>query len=96
MKEKDDFKKNISDKPWWQPAIYTFMKLSGWIAFPILIGVFIGKWLDKKFNSDPWLFLLSVGIAFIISMLGLVKNTLKEYKKIADEENSKKNNKKDE
>lgn len=67
---------------WWQPAIIMFLKLSAWIATPIIIALFLGKWLDKKYNTAPWLFLLCIGIAFFISMIGLIKNTLAEYKKI--------------
>ena len=55
--------------------------LSGWIAFPVIIALFLGKWLDKKFNTDPWLFLATIGLAFLISMYGLVINALKEFKR---------------
>lgn len=79
-----------SVKPaWWQPAVMMFVKLSTWIVFPVLLAVYVGKWLDKKYDSEPWLFLLSVGVAFIVSMVGLVINASKEYKKIQDEELSK-------
>lgn len=75
-------------KAWWQPALLMFARLSAWIIAPVLIGVFAGKWLDKKYGTAPWLFLASVGIAFIISMVGVVKNAMEEYKKI-DKENKK-------
>jgi len=78
---------------WWQPAVIMFLKLSAWIASPVIIALFLGKWLDKKFNTAPWLFLLCIGFAFFISMIGLIKNTLAEYKKIeetAKEEKAKK------
>jgi F0F1-type ATP synthase assembly protein I len=67
---------------WWQPAIIMFLKLSVWIAAPVIIALYFGKWLDKKFNTAPWLFLFCMGAAFLISMVGLIKNTLAEYKKI--------------
>lgn len=67
---------------WWQPALTMFIKLSGWIGFPIIIALFLGKWLDKKYNSAPWLLLACIGAAFVISMVGLVKETVSEYKKI--------------
>lgn len=85
--------KNI-EKPWWQPAIFMFFKLSGWIAIPIIIGAFLGKWLDKKYDSEPLLFLVSTGAAFIVSMFGLIKNTMEEFKKI-EKENQKKQEVKD-
>jgi len=63
-------------------ALKTFARLSTWIVFPVLLGVFLGKWLDNKYNSEPRWFLISVGLAFVVSMVGLVSDTLKEYKKI--------------
>jgi len=67
---------------WWQPAIIMFARLSAWIIGPVIVGLFIGKWLDNKYQSKPWLFLLSMAIAFVISIVGLIKNTKDEYEKI--------------
>lgn len=76
---------------WWQPAVFMFFRVSIWIAAPVLIGLFLGKWLDKRYDSEPWLFLLCIGIAFIFSMVGLVKNARDEFAKIEkDTEKSKK------
>ena len=75
--------------PWWKPGMELFLKLSGWIGGPVIIAVFVGKFLDRKYNTEPWLFLLSVGIAFAVSMIALVKIGFKEFKKI-EEENRKK------
>ena len=64
--------------PWWQPGLILFMRMSGWIAGPVILAVFIGKWLDKKCDTEPWLFLLSVGIAFLFSMFGIIKDAYRE------------------
>jgi len=56
-----------------------------WIVGPVLVGVFLGKWLDQKFNTDPWLFLASVGFCFLVSIFGLVKSALREFKKIEED-----------
>lgn len=89
MIEKDGQEKKITagknETAWWQPAVTMFLKLSAWIAVPIIIGLFIGKWLDSRFNSSPWLFLLSIGAAFLISIIGLVKNTMAELKRIDEQ-----------
>jgi len=66
----------------WGQALRVLGNLSGWIAFPVLIGVILGKWLDRKFNTEPWLFLTTIGVCFLVSMYGLVINALKEFKKI--------------
>ena len=59
-----------------------FVRLSVWIVFPVLIGAFLGKWLDRKYDSAPKWFLIVIGLSFLVSMVALVKNTMAEYKKI--------------
>lgn len=66
----------------WSVALRVMVNVSGWIAGPIIIGLFLGKWLDKKFNTAPWLFLITIGVCFLVSMYGLVVNALKEFKKV--------------
>ncbi|MCX6763119.1 MAG: AtpZ/AtpI family protein [Candidatus Moranbacteria bacterium] len=78
--------------PWWQPGMVLFIKLSGWIAGPIIIALFVGKWLDKKYGTEPWLFLLTVGVAFLFSTFGIVYDAMKELKRIEKEEKDKKKN----
>lgn len=64
--------------------------ITAWIVGPVIIGIFVGRWLDQKFNTEPWLFLISVGVCFLVSMFGLVNNALKEFKIIEDEFNKNK------
>ena len=79
------------NKPWWQDSVMLFTQLSGWIGIPVVLGVFLGRWLDQKYNTEPWLFLATVGAAFIISMVGLVKEASEVIKKIEQEPMNKKN-----
>ena len=67
-----------------------FAKLSGWIVGPVIIGLVVGKWLDRKYGTEPWLFLTTVGLAFVLSMFGIVKDTMKELKRIEKEAEEKK------
>lgn len=76
---------------WWQPAVEIFAQVSVWIAGPIIIALFAGKWLDKKYSSEPWLFLLCIGIAFAASSFGIVRITLNYIKKIEEEAKDKNN-----
>ena len=69
----------------WGPALKIMANISGWIAFPVIIGLFLGKLLDRHFGTEPWLFLATIGIFFIVSMFGLTANALKEFKKIEKE-----------
>lgn len=75
----------------WGLALRIMLNLSGWIAFPVIIALFLGKWLDKKFNTEPWLFLATIGLAFVVSMYGLILKALKEFKRIEKEYSNKKN-----
>lgn len=92
------------DKRWYAQGIEVFVSVSGWIAGPIIAALFLGKWLDKKYQSEPWLFLTCIGLAFAISSYGIVKITLDYIKKIeqsasakamADEEAKQKKDKND-
>jgi len=68
-----------------------FFTTTAWIVGPVFVGTIIGKWLDKKFGMEPWLFLASVGICFLVSMFGLIVNALREFKDIeADSKNDEK------
>ncbi len=64
-----------------------FLKLSVWITAPVIIAMYLGKWLDEKYQTEPWLFLSSIGIAFIISMIGLIRSTSRELKKFVKPDN---------
>lgn len=75
-----------SNVPSWQPGMQLFLKLIGWIGVPVLMAVVVGKYLDTKYHTDPWLFLLSVGIAFVVSTGAIIHYGLKEIRRIEQEE----------
>ena len=80
---------------WWQPALEVGTQITGWIAAPIILALFIGRWLDKKYDSEPWLFLGSMLLAFIITSIGIARVTIGYIKKIekeAEQNKLKKNN----
>ncbi len=66
-------------------VINLLVSTTAWIVGPVLIGTFIGKLLDQRFKTEPWLFLASVGVCFLVSMFGLIRNALQEFKKIDEE-----------
>ena len=81
--DKQKFSSNLEPKgAWWQPAVMMFIRFSSWIFAPVIIAIFIGKWLDNKYQTAPWLFLATVGFAFLISIFGLIKTVKEEYSKI--------------
>lgn len=78
------------NKPFWQPAMLIFAQVTGWIAAPIIIALFLGKYLDQKYHTDPWIFLGLTVLSFIISCVGIVRITIKYTKKIEKEIKEKK------
>lgn len=87
----DKEKNNKND---YYPVIWRIMATSTvWIVVPVIIGFLLGKLLDKKFNTEPWLLLLTLGICFVCSMVGLTINALKEVKKMDDDKREKDKNK---
>lgn len=54
-----------------------FGRISTWVVFPIVLSLFVGKWLDRIYNSENLFFLISTAIAFAISIFGIVKETRK-------------------
>jgi membrane protein DedA with SNARE-associated domain len=71
----------MSKLPWWQESLSVVSRLSGWILLPLILGTVVGRWLDRKYNSDQKWFFIVIGIAFIVSMIGLVIQARKEMKK---------------
>lgn len=72
-------------KDWWETGVQLFAQVSGWIVFPIIAAVYLGRWIDSKYQTEPWLFLVCVGTAFIITTIGIVKVSIKAMNKIAAE-----------
>ena len=85
---KNEGKKNFD----WSLAVRLAMILSSWVVFPVIIGFFLGSYLDKKYNSSPSFLLVVLGLSFCVSIIGLIKDVLKESKKI--DANYKKNKEK--
>lgn len=71
---------NNAGQVWWQPAMIIGGQIIGWIAGPLILSLFIGQWLDEKYGSEPKFLLISVGIAFVLSNVGIILNTLKAAK----------------
>ncbi len=79
-----------NQKPVWHDALMAFARMSSWIGFPVIISLFLGKWLDQKFNTTPFIFIGLTCLAFIVSMIGLVREGMK-YMKQVEKENGKHN-----
>ncbi|MFA6537347.1 MAG: hypothetical protein WCT18_03015 [Patescibacteria group bacterium] len=70
---------------WWQPAVELLAQVSAWIIGPILGALFLGGFIEKRMHNEPWPTVILVAIAFVITNIGLIKQTLKASKKIEAE-----------
>ncbi len=73
--------KNNNKKPIWNSEyIKVFTNISVWIVVPVLCSLFIGKYLDTKFNTTPWILGVGLTLSFTVSMIAIVK-IAKKYEK---------------
>ena len=63
-------------------ALFLFAKISGWIAVPVVASLLLGKWLDQKFSTDNLFFLSLTGLAFAVSLVGIVRESKKAMREI--------------
>ena len=67
--------------------------MSGWIAVPVIIALYVGKYFDDKYNTEPWIFIITIALAFIVSIIGISKIAVRYVRKITEESINKKSNK---
>lgn len=67
---------------WWQPGVTLFGQMAAWIVVPIITAIYFGRWLDDRYNSAPWFFFICVGIAFVITNVGIFFQAMKSLKQI--------------
>lgn len=48
-----------------------FINLSGWLTGPLVFGLLAGRWLDNKCQTKLKLLLVCLGVAFIITCVGM-------------------------
>ena len=65
-----------------------FAESTGWIAFPVIGALFLGRWLDEKQGTEPLYFLSITILAFIISSIGIGMTGVKYMKRIEKAEKS--------
>ncbi|MBU1203421.1 AtpZ/AtpI family protein [Patescibacteria group bacterium] len=82
--------KNTDKNEYMRLALTIFVETTGWIAFPVIGALFLGRWLDEKQGTYPLYFLGITGLAFVISSVGITITGVKYMKKIEKEEELKK------
>ncbi len=77
------FMENESKRePWWKPAITVFGQVSGWVVVPLLLALMLGKYLDGRLGTKPWLFLGLTCVGFAVSSFGIVRVTVAYMREI--------------
>jgi hypothetical protein len=71
--------------PWWKDGLIVFIKVSGYIAGPIIVASYLGKYLDQKYNTNNLIFFILVAIAFL-STIYLIWKEMRVYKKKIEKE----------
>ena len=72
---------NNKKNPWFKSEyLSVFSKISAWIVIPVLVSAFVGNYLDRKFNSAPWILGIALAVSFTVSMVAIVR-VAKSYDK---------------
>lgn len=69
---------NNNDKPKKQSMLNSeylqvFARVSIWIITPVIFSLIIGKYLDNRFHTAPYILMLSLALSFTVSMIAIVK-----------------------
>ena len=72
------------EKAWWSSGLRLFGLMTAWIVAPIIGAIYLGHYLDERYGTEPWLFLSCVGVAFILSNVGIVREGLRALREIKE------------
>ncbi len=70
----DKKKKNNSEDQAWS-AMSLAWEMGYSIAIPLVLSALVGRFLDKKFGTSPWLLLVGILLAIISSTYIIYKKT---------------------
>ena len=55
------------------PSPFQFLGLGFELVVPLLVGLFGGQWLDRRFGTAPWLLLVGALLGAAAGMLNLYR-----------------------
>ena len=55
---------------------FQFVGLGFELVVPLLLGLFGGQWLDRRFGTAPWLLLAGVGLGAVVGFLNLYRRVV--------------------
>lgn len=79
----------VIDQKAWREALLVFGRMSGWVATPILIALFLGRWMDKIYGRENFWFFIMIGAGFFFSIFGIYKEA-KKYQDIIEKRDKQK------
>ena len=74
--------KQHNPKTDWTQAVRIFSEISTWVIVPIVVALVLGKYLDSRYSTEPWIFLSLTGLSFLVSIGGIAKILAKYIKEI--------------
>jgi F0F1-type ATP synthase assembly protein I len=74
-----------SDAQYQRLALRIFADFSGTIAVPAVLAALLGKWLDNRFETEPWLLIVTLAVALAATAVVVVRKARfygREYDKL--------------
>ena len=90
--EKNGKGTSVTGGAWWQGSVLAFGEISTWIVVPVVLALVVGKWLDAKYGTAPWLFIILAVFGFLITLFGIWRSVKRFAEKVKKEEKRSKEN----
>ena len=72
----DPSRQNSNERRPEGPSPFQFVGLGFELAVPLLLGLFGGQWLDRRYGTAPWLLLAGVVLGAIVGFLNLYRRVV--------------------
>ena len=73
----------------WQVGLSLFGQITGLIVVPIILALYGGKALDRRFDTEPLLFIGCTLLAIVISTIAIIRIAMRSIQQIENEARSK-------
>ena len=59
-----------------RPSPLAYMGLGIELVAPILLGVFVGRWLDGRWGTEPWLLVAGSVLGLVLGFYSFLRSVL--------------------
>ena len=59
-----------------RPSPFAYMGLGIELVAPILLGVFVGRWLDGRWGTKPWLLVVGSVLGLVLGFYSFLRSVL--------------------